>query len=58
MVGWGSRVILDGQPVPKGDTLVEIVTDLLESTENLIRIDRVLMDREFDSQLKKHTGIG
>jgi IS4 transposase len=42
--------MLDARPVRKGDTLVEIVTDLLESAEDLIRIDRVLMDREFDSQ--------
>ncbi|WP_309242245.1 transposase [Halocatena marina] len=50
VVGWGPRVMLDVRPVRKGDTLVEIVTDLLESAEELIRIDRVLMDREFDSQ--------
>lgn len=49
-VGWGPRVMLDAQPVRKGETLVDIVTDLLESAEDLIRIDRVLMDREFDSQ--------
>jgi IS4 transposase len=49
-VGWGPRVMLDARPVRKGDTLVEIVTDLLESAEDLIRIDRVLMDRAFDSQ--------
>jgi IS4 transposase len=49
-VGWGPRVMLDARPVRKGDTLVEIVTDLLESADDLIRIDRVLMDREFDSQ--------
>lgn len=49
-VGWGPRVMLDARPVRKGDTLVDIVTDLLDSAEDLIRIDRVLMDREFDSQ--------
>jgi IS4 transposase len=49
-VGWGPRVMLDARPVRKGDTLVDIVTDLLESAEDLVRIDRVLMDREFDSQ--------
>jgi hypothetical protein len=49
-VGWGPRVMLDARPVRKGDTFVEIVTDLLESAEDLVRIDRVLMDREFDSQ--------
>jgi hypothetical protein len=49
-VGWGPRVMLDARPVRKGDTLVEIVMDLLESAEALVRIDRVLMDREFDSQ--------
>ncbi|WP_330633243.1 hypothetical protein [Halocatena halophila] len=42
--------MLDARPVRKGDTLVEIVTDLLESAEDLIQIERVLMDREFDSQ--------
>lgn len=42
--------MLDVRPVRKGNTLVEIVTDLPESAEELIRIDRILMDREFDSQ--------
>jgi IS4 transposase len=42
--------MLDARPVRKGDTLVGIVTVLLGSAEDLIRIDRVLMDREFDSQ--------
>lgn len=49
-VGRGPRVMLDARPVGKGDTLVEIVTDLLKSAEALVQIDRVLMDREFDSQ--------
>lgn len=49
-VGRGPRVMLDARPVRKGDTLVEIVTDLLDSAEDLVRIERVLMDREFDSQ--------
>lgn len=42
--------MLDACPIRKSETLVEIVTDLLESVEDFIRIDRVLMDREFDSQ--------
>lgn len=49
-VGRGPRMMLDARPVRRGDTLVEIVTDLLDSAEALIRIERVLMDREFDSQ--------
>jgi hypothetical protein len=49
-VGWGPRVMLDARPVRKGETLVDIITDLLASAEDLICIDRVLMDREFDSQ--------
>jgi hypothetical protein len=28
----------------------QLTTDLVESAEDLVRIDRVLMDREFDSQ--------
>lgn len=38
------------RPVRRGDALIEIVTDLLKSAEDLIQIGRVLMDREFDSQ--------
>ncbi len=49
-VGRGPRVMLDARPVRKGDTLVEIVADLLESAEDLVQIECVLMDREFDSQ--------
>jgi hypothetical protein len=42
-VGWGPRVMLDDRPVRKGDTLVDIVTDLFESAEDLIRIDHVVI---------------
>ncbi len=49
-VGRGPQAMLDGCPVQKGDTLVEIVIDLLDSAKDLVQIERVLMNREFDSQ--------
>ncbi len=42
--------MLDARPVRKGETQLEIVEDLLDSAENLVHVDDVLMDREFDSQ--------
>lgn len=33
-----------------GRARVEIVDDLLESAQELVHVDEVLMDREFDSQ--------
>jgi len=38
------------RPVRKGETRLEIVEDLLDSAEDLVHVDNVLMDREFDSQ--------
>jgi len=39
-----------GRARPKGETRLEIVEDLLDSAEDLVHVDNVLMDREFDSQ--------
>lgn len=43
-------LILDARPVRKGDTRLEIVEDLLDSAEDLVHVDNVLVDWEFDSQ--------
>jgi len=50
LVGTAVPIVLDARPVRKGETRLEIVEDLLDSAEELIHIDNVLMDREFDSQ--------
>ena len=42
--------MLDARPVRKGESRLEIVEDLLNSAEELVHVDNVLMDREFDSQ--------
>ena len=42
--------MLDARPVRKGETRLEIVEDLLNSAQDLVHVDNVLMDREFDSQ--------
>jgi IS4 transposase len=42
--------VLDARPVRKGETRLDIVEDLLDSAEELVHVDNVLMDREFDSQ--------
>ncbi len=42
--------MLDARPVRRGESRKEIVEDLLDSTEELVHVDNVLMDREFDSQ--------
>ncbi len=49
-VGNAVPIVLDARPVQKGETRKEIVEDLLESAEDLVHVDEVLMDREFDSQ--------
>ena len=36
--------------MPKGESRKEIVEDLLDSAEDPVHVDNVLMDREFDSQ--------
>jgi IS4 transposase len=50
LVGNAVPLVLDARPVRKGETRVEIVEDLLDSAGELVHIDNVLMDREFDSQ--------
>jgi len=49
LVGNAVPIVLDA-PRPKGETRLEIVEDLLDSAEDLVHVDNVLMDREFDSQ--------
>ena len=50
LVGNAVPIVLDARPVRKGETRKEIVEDLLNSAEDLVHVDNVLMDREFDSQ--------
>ena len=50
LVGNAVPIVLDARPVRKGESRKEIVEDLLDSAEDLVHIDTVLMDREFDSQ--------
>jgi len=50
LVGNAVPLVLDARPIRKGNSRREIVEDLLDSAENLVHVDGVLMDREFDSQ--------
>ena len=50
LVGNAVPLVLDARPVRKGESRKEIVEDLLDSAQDLVHIDNVLMDREFDSQ--------
>ena len=50
LVGNAVPIVLDARPVRKGEARKEIVEDLLNSAEELVHVDNVLMDREFDSQ--------
>jgi len=50
LVGNAVPLVLDARPVRKGESRLEIVEDLLNSAEELVHVDNVLMDREFDSQ--------
>jgi IS4 transposase len=50
LVGNAVPLVLDARPIRKGDSRQEIVEDLLDSAQDLVHIDGVLMDREFDSQ--------
>lgn len=50
LVGESVPLVLDVRPVRKGDTRLEIVEDLLDSAMEMVSVDRVLMDRAFDSQ--------
>ena len=49
LVGNAVPLVLDARPVRKGESRKEIVEDLLDSAEDLVHVDNVLMDREFDS---------
>jgi IS4 transposase len=50
LVGNAVPIILDTRPVRKGDTRLGIVRDLLDSAQEHVIVNNVLMDREFDSQ--------
>ena len=50
LVGNAVPLVLDARPVRKGESRKEIVKDLLDSAEDLVHVDNVPMDREFDSQ--------
>jgi len=50
LVGNAVPIVLDTRPVRKGESRLEIVEDLLDSAEEMVHVDNVLMDREFDSQ--------
>lgn len=50
LVGNAVPIVLDARPVRRGETRKEIVEDLLDSAQELVHVDNLLMDREFDSQ--------
>ena len=50
LVGNAVPIVLDARPVRKGESRLEVAEDLLDSAEELVHVDNVLMDREFDSQ--------
>jgi len=50
LVGNAVPTVLDARPVQKGETRKEIVEDLLDSAQEFVHAEEVLMDREFDSQ--------
>ena len=50
LVGNAVPLVLDARPVRKGESRKEIVKDLLDSAQEVVHVDNVLMDREFDSQ--------
>jgi IS4 transposase len=50
LVGNAVPIVLDTRPVRKSESRLEIVEDLLDSAEEMVHVDNVLMDREFDSQ--------
>jgi IS4 transposase len=50
LVGNAVPIVLGARPVRKGESRLEIGEDLLDSAEEMIHVDNVLMDREFDSQ--------
>nr|WP_228546356.1 hypothetical protein [Halegenticoccus tardaugens] len=50
LVGNAVPLVLDARPVRRDESRKGIVEDLLDSVEDLVHVDNVLMDREFDSQ--------
>ncbi|GGK83615.1 ISNCY family transposase ISH7A [Haloarcula sebkhae] len=50
LVGNAVPIVLDARPVRRGEPRKEIVEDLLDSAQDAVHVDSVLMDREFDSQ--------
>ncbi len=50
LVGKAVPLVLDARPIRKGESRRKIVEDLLDSAQDLVHVDRVLMDRAFDSQ--------
>lgn len=50
LVGNAVPIVLDARPVRRGESRKEIVEDLLDSAQDVVHVDNVLMDREFDSQ--------
>lgn len=50
LVGNAVSIVLDTRPVRKGGSRKEIVEDSLDSAEEMVHVDNVLMNREFDSQ--------
>lgn len=50
LVGNAVAIVLDARPDRKGESRLEIVKDLLDSAEEIVHVDNVLTDREFDSQ--------
>jgi len=50
LVGNAVPIVLDARPVRRGESRKEIVEDLLDSAQDVVHVDKVLMDREFDSQ--------
>ncbi|ADJ17021.1 transposase IS4 family protein [Halalkalicoccus jeotgali B3] len=49
-MGNAALIVLDAQPVRKGETRTEVVKDLLDSAQKFVHDDEVLMDRKFDNQ--------
>lgn len=50
LVGNAVPLVLDARPVRRGESRKELVEDLLDSAEDFVYVDNVLIDREFDSQ--------
>lgn len=50
LVGNAVPLVLDVRPIRRGESQLEIVEDLLDTAQEHVLVDSVLMDREFDSQ--------